>query len=271
MELKKGKFDNISLKEYHALPGWSKTRLDLIHRSPAHMVYAMENPKDSTPAMAFGSALHCAVLTPAIYHEQYAIAPECDKRTKDGKNIFAEFEEKNHGKDIISAIQAGQIEQMKQAIFAHPLASQLLQNGEAEQSFFWIDKTTGLQCKARPDYLRYDEICIDLKTTEDATFKAFQRSFYNYRYHVQGAFFIDGIFQATQMQCSDFVIIAIEKEPPFGIMVYRFDDLSIDTGRITYEDDLKIAKAWKEKPESFQIVYPISKEPIELSLPGWAD
>lgn len=266
-----GKFDNISLKEYHKMAGWSKSRLDLIHKSPAHMVYAMQNPKDQTPAMSFGSALHCAVLTPSLYQEQYAIAPEFDKRTKEGKAAFAEFESTCQNKEIISAVQAGQIEQMKQAIFAHPLASQLLQNGEAEQSFFWIDKTTGLKCKARPDYLRNDGICIDLKTTEDATFKAFQRSFYNYRYHVQGAFFIDGIFQATQMLCSDFVIIAIEKEPPYGIMVYRLDDLSIDTGRITYEDDLKTAKAWETSPESFKTVYPISEEPIELSLPPWSE
>ena len=266
-----GKYDNISLKEYHAMPGWSKTKLDKINRSPAHYLEWLANPPEQTPAMAFGSALHCAVLTPQLYKAEYAVMPEIDRRTKSGKEAYAQFCIDSPGKCFVTAVQAGQIERMQAAIFDHPLASQILSNGEAEQSFFWIDPKTGLECKVRPDYLRNDGICSDLKTCDNAGFKKFQRSVCDFRYHVQGAFFVDGIFQATKLQCSDFVLIAVEKDPPFGIMVYRLDDLAMDSGRTAYQDNLLEIKQWQERPEAYKTVYQLSQSPIEMPLPPWSD
>ena len=267
----KGKYDNISLSEYHRFSAWSKTALDKINRSPAHYLEWLANPPEQTPAMAFGSALHCAVLTPELYKDQYVLAPEVDRRSKAGKAAYEEFAATCEGKSIITAAIAGQVERVANAVFSHPLASQMLSNGEAEQSFFWTDPKTGLDCKARPDYQRHDGITIDLKTCADATFKEFQRSVYNYRYHVQGAFFMDGIFQATGKPCSDFVLIAVEKEPPFGIEIYRLDDLAIDTGRVAYCDNLTTVKEWQEHPEAYKTVYKNSASPIEMPLPPWSN
>jgi exodeoxyribonuclease VIII len=266
-----GKYDNISLEEYHKLPAWSKTALDHINRSPAHYMEWLANPPDQTPAMAFGSALHCAILTPELYDKEYSVIPDFDRRTKAGREAYAQFLVDCPGRSFVSGVQAGQISCMKTAIFDHPLASQTLSNGEAEQSFFWTDPKTGLECKARPDYFRNDGIVVDLKTCADATFKEFQRSAYNYRYHVQGAFFMDGIFHATGKQCTDFVLIAVEKEAPYGIMVYRLDDLAIDAGRVAYERNLADIKEWKEKPELYTTVYQHSQNPVELLLPAWAE
>jgi exodeoxyribonuclease VIII len=266
-----GKYDNISLEEYHKLPAWSKTALDKINRSPAHYLEYLANPPEQTPAMAFGSALHCAVLTPELYQKQYAVSPLCDRRTKIGKETLEAFLKESEGKSVVTSDAAGQIERMKKAIFEHPLASQILTNGEAEQSFFWTDPKTNLECKARPDYYRNDGIVVDLKTCADATFKEFQRAVYNFRYHVQGAFFMDGIFQATGKPCSDFVLIAVEKEAPFGIMVYRLDDLAIDAGRLSYQDNLLEIKQWKEHPEAYKTVYQLSTNPVEMCLPAWAE
>ena len=266
-----GKYDDISLAKYHTMEGWSKSALDKINRSPAHYMESIANPPEQTAAMAFGSALHCAVLTPELYKTQYVIAPECDRRTKISKETYAAFLATSEGKSSVTAEQAGLIERVSQAVLAHPLASQFLTNGEAEQSYFWNDAKTGLLCKCRPDYQRNDGITIDLKTCEDARFPAFQRSVHNYRYHVQGAFFMDGIFYATGKQCTDFVLIAVEKEAPFGVMVYRIDDLAIDAGRIAYERNLADVKEWKEKPELYATVYQSSTNPVEMPLPAWAE
>lgn len=270
-KMQSGKYDNISLSEYHKLHGWSKSALDKINQSPAHYVEWIANQQEPTPAMAFGSALHCAVLTPELYKQQYAIEPILDKRTKAGKDAYTVWMVESSGKIPIGSIAARQVERVSNAVFSHPLASQFLTQGEAEQSFFWTDAKTGLDCKARPDYYRNDGIVVDLKTCADATFKEFQRSVYNFRYHVQGAFYMDGIFHATGKQCSDFVLIAVEKEAPFGVMVYRLDDMAIDTGRIAYEHNLADVKEWQEKPELYKTVYTLSQNPVEMPLPAWAE
>jgi hypothetical protein len=268
--MKPGKYDDISLPEYHKMPEWSKSMLDHINKSPAHYIEWKANPPEPTDSMKMGLALHCAVLTPALYDKEYVVKPECDRRTKEGKKIYSDFMEECGDKTAISAIDAGKVAVMVEKIYHHSLASQLLSNGEAEQSFFWTNPKTGIECKARPDYLRHDNICIELKLTHSLIGNAFQRTSFNFRYHVQGAYFIDGIFHAVERQCEEFVIVAIENEPPHGIKVFVMDDLAIDTGRIEYQDDLETVKQWQEHPELFKSVYVESDKPIELSLPLWA-
>lgn len=265
-----GKYDNITLEQYHTMEGWSKSALDKIARSPAHFLEAKKNPKEPSPAMQFGSALHCAVLTPELYESEYCIAPKCDRRKKESKEIWSNFLAESAGKAVIEAESAGKIELMKNALYNHPLASALLKNGEAEQSFFWEDPRTGMLCKVRPDYLTNQNVCVDLKTASSAEYDDFQRSAYKFRYHVQGAFFIDGIFHSTGRVCDEFVLIVIETEAPFGIMVYVLDDYAIKIGRTTYEMDLDTVVDWQTRPELYNNVYRQSSDPVELSLPLWA-
>ena len=54
-------------------------------------------------------------------------------------------------------------------------------------------------------------------------------------------------------------------------MIYRLDDLAIDTGRIEYENNLETVLDMEKNPDKYKIVYPVSINPIELSLPAWAE
>jgi hypothetical protein len=266
-----GKYDNISLADYHAGPGWSKTSLDRIARSVAYYQECKKNPPDATQAMAFGAAFHCAVLTPALFQSSYAVSPSFDRRTTKGKQDYSAFQAENIGRTLISNEDNMTIQCMADAIRKHKLASAFLNDGEAEQSFFWTDHRTNLLCKVRPDYLRIDtNVCVELKTCEDATYKEFQRSIVKGRYHVQAAYFTDGIFGAIQTKIDDYVIIAIEKKAPYGIMVYRLDETSIEDGRIAYQDNLDRIVDWQANPEKYETVYPESESPVEITLPQWA-
>jgi hypothetical protein len=264
-----GKVD-ISLKEYHSCEGWSKSKLDQVNTSVAHHLYKKENPTQ-TEAMIFGSVLHCLVLTPEIFATEFAILPVCDRRTKEGKEVYANFVASSGDKQVISLDFFEQATSMRNAIFGHKLASQLLRNGEAEKSFFWTDERTKMLCKCRPDYLRDDGICIDVKSTNDASFRSFQKSIFDFRYHVQAAYFSDGVEAATGSKVTDFVLIVVEKEPPYGIMVYILDDNAIEKGREEYRKNLDTIVDWSNNPDKYKTVYPISEDPIEISLPYWAE
>lgn len=232
----------ISYEGYHADTEWySKSGLDLVNRSMAHW-FARDSRK-TTAALDFGAAFHCAVLTPDIFKTEYIVAPDIDRRTKAGKEAWSELQE--CGKKILSAPDNETVVAIQSAVFSHPTARQLLTQGDAEESFFWVDKTTGVQSKCRPDYLRRDNIVIDIKTTEDASYPAFRRSVYKYRYHVQGAFYMDGVSAVTGAKHDDFVLLAVEKTPPYGVAIYRlFDDL-INEGRVAYEQNLRDIAAYQ--------------------------
>src|SRR5512143_2802984 len=66
-----GLYADVSLSEYHAAPGYSKSDLDLIARSPAHWKYG---ERVTTPAMRLGAAVHTCVLEPDQWERRYARA-----------------------------------------------------------------------------------------------------------------------------------------------------------------------------------------------------
>ena len=264
-----GRHEGLSIHDYHHnTPGFSKSDLDLIHRSIAHYQAAKAQPQEPTPALRMGAAIHTAVLEPAEFEARYISAPKgIDRRTKEGKATWAEFEAAAGGREILSGEDMAEILRIRDSVLSHPIASQMLTGGYAEHSIFWEDLEREQLLKCRPDYLRADGVVIDLKTTGDARFDAFQRSIVNYRYHVQGAMLLDGVGSVAP---ADYVVfIAVEKEAPYAVAVYAMDAHSIKIGRDAYREDLKKAHAFLSDPDAnLWPGYPLSVQ--EMFLPAWA-
>lgn len=249
--------------EYHAAEGVSKSDLDLIHISPMHYVTSKEE-RSQTPDMLLGSACHKLILEPEDFDNEFAVAPECDRRTKEGKAIYAEFTANSAGKSVITQEQMNTITAMRDAVMAHPIAAKLLTGGSAEQSVFWEED--GIICKCRPDYLK-DRYCIDLKTTRSAKPDEFTKSAYNFRYHVQAAWYLRGL-KAAGADVTEFMFIAVEKEPPFAVCVYLAgEDMLLLGGREAQSDLDTYIKCTKTG-----IWYGYDEKPAihELMLPAWA-
>ena len=138
----------------------------------------------------------------------------------------------------------------------------------------WRDESTGLQCKCRPDWLTNDgTLVVDLKTTEDASPKGFQKSVAGFFYHVQAAWYLHGLEQATHRCPEQFVFIAVEKKPPFAVAVYAADADMIREGWRTAERDLEVLAVCKDMdlwPGYSQAVEPISLPPWMLPRPQGA-
>ena len=253
---------------YHSLKHLiSKSGLDQVAKSPAHYKWFLENEKPDTAALRFGYAFHTFLLEPNEFDARVAIAPECDKRTKDGKAIWLEFAEHNTDKTIISAEDHSTMLAMARAIKAHPAASLILNStGKTEASLFWTDKDTGASCRARPDWMRADHLLVDLKTTACAKPEDFMRSAFQYRYHVQAAFYCDAYEAVTGTPAQGFVFIAVEKEPPYGVTVFVADSEFMRKGREEYKRNLRAyadcqqADLWPCYPDTI----------VPLSLPKWA-
>jgi exodeoxyribonuclease VIII len=117
--------------------------------------------------------------------------------------------------------------------------------GLIELSSFWMERETGLFCKSRQDKvcLWENELTIvDLKTTVDASPSGFRSQIYNYEYHVQAAFYCDAISDIEQANCTRFIFIAVEKEPPYVCGVYMLEPEAMSQGRETYFRYLKKTK-----------------------------
>lgn len=255
------------IKEIQNHPiSWS--RLKHYDRSPAHFIENWLNPPEPSPAMTLGSALHCLALEPDKFDARYAVAPAgVDRRTKAGKEEWAAFEEASKGKTVLSAEQMEQARGMADAIAASNAASRALAMcPHREHAIEWIDPVTDLPCKGVLDAWG-DRWIIDIKTTDDASARAFARTVANYQYHGQGAFYLDGLaLTSPPTGPRYFLLVAVEKSTPYGVRVYSCSQDMIVTGRQLY---LKLLGRHAECVSAGKWPgYPDEVAPIDL--PAWA-
>lgn len=248
---------NMPASEYHAHPAVSKSVLDKVARSPLHARAYLDGMRDEpTPAMLFGTALHAAVLEPAVFANEFAVF-DGDRRTRAGKEAYEAI--LSSGAAVISRADRDAISAMVNSIRNHPIAGKLFaQPGRAEHSVFWHDDS-GLECKCRPDWW-IGSMVVDLKTTEDASPEAFSRSVINYRYHVQAAHYMTGT------KADRFLFVAVEKKAPYAVAVYELDEDALELGHTLRARDLDrfmVCQASRVWPG-------YSTEVETLSLPEWA-
>ena len=257
---------------YHAHSAVSKSHLDKIAKSPLHYWARYVDPNrevpEPTPSMLLGSAVHTHTLELDQWDKEWVVTPSgLDRRTRAGKQVWADFVAASEGRSVITAEQFETVKRIGQSVYTHPAASMLLQlDGHAETTHMWVDEETGLECKCRPDYLTSDgSIVVDLKTTRDASPRGFRSSAMSYRYHVQAAWYLHGLEKSTGKRPESFIFIAVETEPPFGVGVYLADVDFVAEGWTRAHTDLVKLAACKSSGK-----WPSYSDEIQLlSLPSW--
>ena len=178
----KAQFD--TNEQYHSAPGISASGLKSIHKkSVYHFINQM--PFESS-AMALGTAVHCAMLEPESYYNEFHVMPKIDRRTKAGKEQFAIEQKKAENKKLVAFDDHEKITKILDNFRNHDLAQKYCK-GEIELSHYL--KHEDLDVRVRPDCLnRVENFISDVKTCQDNAPMAFKRDVYKYGYHLQAAF-----------------------------------------------------------------------------------
>lgn len=264
-----------------------KSGLDLVHRSPAHYYAKYLDPdreRDKpTPALAMGSATHKALFEKDTFLETYIVMDDtkicqeiggkAPRQTNRYKDWLSDFQNKNGNKTIIDAADFRTCIAIRNAVASHPAAAILLEKGVPEQRIDWAwqgDNSAGnpiqVKCKSKLDWQSHNGFIVDLKTTEDASPTEFAKSAYNYRYHVQAAFYLEAYYQKYGEPARGFIFIAAEKKPPYAVALYYATPDMINLGRREYEADLRVYHDCLVTGE-----FPsFGTEIKQLVLPAWA-
>lgn len=259
----------MSEKEYRGAPGVNKSTLWEIRKSPLHYKYALEHPAEPTPALVFGGALHAYVLQPETFAEQYAVCPVCDRRTKDGKALYAEFSDTLNGRREIGADDMAKIVEMRSALMENQFAVQLL-SGEHEKPIFWTDGPTGEVCKGRLDAVIEAPIFAisDYKSCENAETEVFLRAAIKNGYDVQAAHYLNGM-RALHGINYVYLCIAQEKTPPYAVNVIQLDEPLIERGGIILRRMLDTYHQCRETGNWYGYEGPDAHINVAM-LPAWA-
>jgi exodeoxyribonuclease VIII len=170
-------------------------------------------------------------LQPETVAEQFAVAPNVDRRTKAGKEQWVNFEQASKGWTVVTEDMIDQAAEMRDKLMSNDYVRQLL-DGEREKPFFWVDELTGEECKCRVDCLTSIngmDIIVDLKTAESADTDTFMRHAIKYGYNLQAAMYGEGVKANTGKEHA-FVFIVIEKKAPYAINILQADKTFITHG-----------------------------------------
>jgi len=276
---------DLSNEQYHASTDFcSASVLKKIKRSPLHW---KEEERKETDAFSFGSAYHCFMLEPEKFEKEFFVFDEKEifeiLRGEGAKNVratkaYKEWYENQMitagSKTMLSAYDMEVIHKMEARIKRHPFAYSLIRKGVAELSHMVeIENKFGkFKTKIRPDYLKIEKgVCVDLKTTTDASVKGFTRSAVEYDYHIQAALYSD-MLEATYGRSFKFFFLAQEKTAPYAFNIFSASPQFIGQGRYEYENLMLL---WdycikNGKYPGYQVWCENQYGVNELSLPGYA-
>lgn len=256
-------------QEYRSHPAISRSELFKISESPEKFKYYQDHPEEPTPSLIFGQLFHAMALQPETVNDQFAVAPNVDRRTKAGKEEFAAFAEAAKGKTIVSADMVEQATEMCEALKKNSFVQKLLA-GEKEKPFFWVDELTGEECKCRVDCLTEvgeNTIIVDFKTTDNAETDAFVRSAVKYGYDFQSGMYCDGV-KANIGKKPLFLFIAIEKKPPYAINILQADEILVRRGYDLFREYIGVYHDCKQSGNWYGYLGKFNQI-NNLGLPQW--
>ncbi|HDC1420236.1 TPA: exodeoxyribonuclease VIII [Salmonella enterica] len=267
-DIQPGIYYDIPNEAYHAGPGVSKSQLDDITDTPAIYLWRKNAPVDTekTKTLDTGTAFHCRILEPEEFSKRFIIAPEFNRRTSAGKEEEKTFLEEcaRTGRTVFTAEEGRKIELMYQSVMALPLGQWLVESaGYAESSVYWEDPETGILCRCRPDKIIPEfHWIMDVKTTADI--QRFRTAYYDYRYHVQDAFYSDG-YRAQFGERPTFVFLVASTTAECGrypVEIFMMGEDAKLAGQREYRRNLQTLAECLNNDE-----WPAIKT---LSLPRWA-
>jgi exodeoxyribonuclease VIII len=239
--------------EYHGYrEAISKSRLANMSVCPAYFRWCEDNPQEPSEDMVLGSAFHKIVLEPETFDKEFMIMPHFDRRTKEGRLGYENLMNKVQGECItlITKEQYDTICGMRDSIMSNPYARKLI-NGNIEQSMYFTDDLTNVECKCRPDVWRKvaDRVVItDLKSAKSVMPNDFMRDCVKYHYDLQTAMYRDGASKVLGVpkENIDFVFIAVEKKPPYLLNIMQADTYVIQKGEADFREYIGTYKECKE-------------------------
>lgn len=265
--MEKPKVIDCSFEQYCEMPYVNHSLLKALgDRTPAHALSYLNEPNTPTNAMALGTMIHAAVLEPDKFAKNY-VGVSGDGRTKAVKDTKKAVREA--GQIPVPQSDMETTARILANLSAHNRASALLGLVVlAEKTLTWIDPETQVACKARIDgIVPAARMAFDLKTSNDISERAIEKSIVNFDWDTQGAWYLDGLQICLPDQIDHFVHIVCETDKPNLVRVVAMDDATFSMGR--FKNKHRLATIGRCMTREIWPGYP-DDEIRSVAAPEWA-
>lgn len=236
----------IELDEYLGISSHvSSSGLKQILRSPSHFRRYLNRKEESVPHLDLGTAVHCAILEPERFHQEYIPIPVSRADIFHQEDLRLIQDEAKRQVRFLTESQMNVVTGILQQLERRPEIVERLKAGKAESSIFWQDQETGIRCKIRPDLLVLPDLMLELKTTFDPSVAVFQRTSLMQLYHLAAAMYREGVAQVTGLHPSYMFVVAC-RFPPYTVETFVPSPAMLDKGKALFREALRKLKAEKE-------------------------
>ena len=286
-------------RKYREAFGISQSEMKELLLSPAHYLarYGPDaSPFFPTPAMVQGTAIHCRALEPEVFASQYCPKSEAASppTVADIRALLDErgvkYPKSAVKQDLLDLAFPDGVPEEKRTVlsdedYQHVVAAaEALRTNEITGMWFspgqrhyrkynevsiYIKNYLGQIQKGRIDRLQIESdriLILDLKTTQVSRHAEFQRVACNLNYDLQAAWYTELVRQAFPDRPVEFLFVALERKPPYGICVYRASDSLLASG------SQKMQRALDLYAQCQALDYWPAYDPViqELELPYWS-
>jgi hypothetical protein len=216
-----GVYEDMPFEEYNKIDAIRSHDLTSIIKDPYTWKYETK-PDSEASFFVEGRLQHCLFLEPHVFNDEFVVAPNIDRRTKVGKEEYAEFMETSGTRTVITQAMYDECQARVEVLDALTP-----KEGDRTELTIVFDYY-GHKCKSRLDMLSNNTI-IDLKTCRSASPRSFIQSVRSYGYYQQGAFYLTA-GQCAGLDVDKFQFLAIQKAQPYPYVVYELTPESIAYG-----------------------------------------
>lgn len=266
---KTGVYD-LSMAEYRGQPAdalsvAASDAILLSDATPAHVKASWDDAQeDGSKESDFGILIHTMILEPHLAPGAIVTVYADDWRSKDARE--KRDTARAAGKLPVLEKDVDRAQAAVAAVMRHPIASQLLANGKAEQSWFAKDEATGLYLKARTDFFNDKRIIVDIKTVGSAAPDFIQRRVYDGGWFQQAPWHCNVVERVTGSPAQGYCWLIVEQKPPHCVVVRKPTDTVLMHGHRLNQRAIEIFARCNKTGQ-----WPGYSEAIEdLSLPSFA-
>ena len=211
--------------------------------------------------MAKGSLIHTLILEPEKFADTYAIW-EGGRRAGGAYTSFCEL---NANKEIIKPEDLEEVKPIAELARKNILIKNLK---GTEKLIEW--DFAGVPFKGFVDGYG-DGFILDVKTTTDASPKAFLRDFVKFKYYWQAALYLHANRSLNLAgENPDFFIVAVETSAPFNTQIYKVTPEFIDKGFSEVSKYVQKFKEWEGTPGGYEYFNALAENGVlTLELPEW--
>lgn len=236
--IKPGLHFDLPENDYHSRPELSASRAKLLvpPSTPLAFQHALTKPEEHKRHFDIGKAVHAKVLgTPLDVVAVQKLGR--DKKTRSDADSYDTVSAQAHrdeiyaeGKVPLLRHEIEMVDAMAEAVLGNPDARTIMEfPSEPEVSAFWTCRETGVECRARIDWLPEVRdgrrlILADIKTSLSAWPSTFIRSAADYLYDLQAAWYRDAAITLGLDPDPAFLFVVVEKRAPFDVSVVQLHD-----------------------------------------------